>query len=69
LRPLFRRKAARILGLVWMIGIVAGGIVLLAAGRATGIVSGSGRGAIYLLFAAMLPGILAWRWGNASKSP
>ncbi len=59
------RKAARIVGLVWMTLVIAGGVVLMAAGTAIHLVTSSARGVIYILFAAMLPGILLWRWGRA----
>lgn len=59
------RKLARIGGLIWMaviavIGIFfLGDVMTLPHGP-----TGSIRGEIFLIFAAMLPGALAYRWGT-----
>jgi hypothetical protein len=53
------RRFARIAGIVWMIGMLAGWAVLVALGRLH-----CGRGPVLLLFLAAGPGILAYRWGR-----
>ena len=53
------RRFARIAGLVWTLGTLAGWVVLLALGKLHG-----GRGDVLLLFLAAGPGILAYRWGR-----
>ena len=53
-------KAARIFGLVWMAGIAVAGIVLMVSGKSLG----NGRGFLYILFGAALPGVLSYRWGS-----
>ena len=55
------RSFARIAGLVWMIGTLAGWAALVALGRLHG-----GRGEVLLLFVAAGPGILAYRWGRSA---
>jgi hypothetical protein len=55
------RKAARILGVVWMVGAVLAGVALIGSGLFRG-----GRGDIYILFGAVLPGIALFRWGKVN---
>ncbi len=57
------RKAARVFGVIWMVGIALTGIVLLGSGLLHG-----GRGNIYILFGAALPGILIFRWGDSAEA-
>ena len=47
------------LGILWIIAVVAAGIALMMSGRLRG-----GRGEMFLLFCAALPGILVLRWGR-----
>jgi len=56
------RKAARIIGLIWMAGAAVAGLVLLGSG-----VFRSSRGIIYLVFGAALPGHLLYRWARGSE--
>jgi hypothetical protein len=53
------RIAASIVGLLWIITVVAAGVVLMASGSLRG-----GRGVMFLLFLAALPGIFLLRWGR-----
>ena len=55
------RSFARIAGLVWVIGTLAGWAILVASGRLHG-----GRGQVLLLFIAAGPGLLAYRWGRSA---
>ena len=52
------RIAASLFGLLWIIAVVVAGIALMTTGRLHG-----GRGVMFLLFCAALPGILVLRWG------
>ena len=56
------RRLARIAGLIWTIGTLAGWAVLLALGRLHG-----GHGEILLLFAVAGPGILALPVGTKCR--
>jgi hypothetical protein len=60
------RNAARILGIIWMVGAILVAIVLLGSGLVRG-----NRGEIFLLFTLALPGILIFRWGRnfSEKKP
>jgi len=51
------KTAAQILGVAWMATVALAGIVLLGSGVLRG-----GRGEMFLLFFAALPGILIFRW-------
>lgn len=53
------RKAARIVGVIWMAGIALAGVALIGSGMLHG-----RRGDIYILFGAALPGVLIFRWGD-----
>lgn len=53
------RKAARVFGVIWMVGAALAGIMLFGSGVFHG-----GRGYIYVLFGAALPGVLIFRWGD-----
>ena len=57
------RSFARIAGIVWVIGALAGWAALLMLGRLHG-----GRGDVLLLFLAAGPGLLAYRWGRSAVS-
>jgi len=58
------RTAATIVGILWIVVIVAGAVVLYSNRLLRG-----GRGDVALLFVAALPGFLLLRWGrkNAGK--
>ena len=53
------RKAARIIGLIWIAAIAAAGAVLLASGHFTEV-----RILMYALFGAALPGVFLVHWGK-----
>jgi|SRR5271155_2373174 len=53
------RRVARIFGLIWIAGVILAAIVLIGSGHLRG-----GRGVIYLLFGAVLPGVWLFRWGK-----
>jgi hypothetical protein len=57
------RRLARILGLLWMVGAIIGTILFLTG--YTGGIGAGGRGTAMLIFLAILPGFLAYRWGRA----
>jgi hypothetical protein len=57
------RKAARIVGVIWVMAVIAGYAVVTASGRLHG-----GRGEMFVLFAAALPGIFLFRWGREPGS-
>jgi hypothetical protein len=56
-------KAARLVGVLWILSVVLAGIVLIAAGMLR-----SGRGNMLVLFGAALPGALLFRWGQLERS-
>lgn len=53
--------AARVFGVIWIVGVAFAGAVLIGSGRIRG-----GRGEMLLLIAAALPGFLMYRWGRNS---
>ena len=56
------RRAACIIGLLWMVGVAFAGVVLLGSGKFQG-----SRAYMSLLFCAALPGLLIFRWGKGSE--
>ena len=56
------RKLARFFGLTWITVVAVAGIVLFASGMFQG-----GRGYVFMVFGAALPGIFAFRWGKGLK--
>jgi hypothetical protein len=53
------RRFARIAGIVWVVGMLAGWATLVALGTLHG-----RRSDVLLLFVAAAPGLLAYRWGR-----
>ena len=58
------KRAARMVGMAWMILAAAAGLVFMARSMAAMGARSSGRGLIVLVFLAALPGLLLWRWGR-----
>ncbi len=55
-----KRKLSKWLGLLWVAGIAVAGSILIIFGRL-----GANRASMVLLFFALLPGAMAYRWGAA----
>ena len=58
------KRAARMVGMAWMILAAAAGLVFMARTNAVMGARSSSRGLIVLVFLAALPGLLLWRWGR-----
>lgn len=58
------RKFALILGIIWLAGLAAAGMVLLTSGQFE-----SARSLMYSLIGAALPGVLILRWGLGNRKP
>src|SRR5665811_198611 len=58
------KRAARYLGVTWMMVIALVGVGLVGSGLMRG-----SRGTIYVLFGAAIPGVLAYKWGARETLP